>query len=159
MKKAGELLSLFFDEHTSRNAQVIAEMFTSWTAIAKEQHIPSVIDHAHIVEFERHIVLIEADHPGWIQILQTKQREFLESFKQKFPELTIRGISFRLSRGAIQARGKDCGALAGYAGQAAPERSSDSEAHAPRPDDILSRLENNEAFKRLVLTMTEGTMQ
>jgi hypothetical protein len=42
--------------------------------------------------------LVEADHPGWIQILQTKQKPLLEAVRRGFPELAINGISFRLSR-------------------------------------------------------------
>jgi hypothetical protein len=56
------------------------------------------------VELERHVLLIEADHPGWIQILQTKQRELLSQFQRRFPDLAITGISFRLSRGPVAPR-------------------------------------------------------
>ncbi|MDR2793443.1 MAG: DUF721 domain-containing protein [Treponema sp.] len=155
MKKAGDLLSLFFDEYTAYNTRRISKVFTSWAAIAKEQRIPAAVDHAKIVELERNIVFIEADHPGWIQILQTKQQELLESFRQRFPELTISGISFRLSKGAIQAW-EDNGAE--YAEQAAAEGTGASEAAAPRSDDALSNIENNAAFKKLVLNMKEGTI-
>jgi hypothetical protein len=44
------------------------------------------------------VLLIEADHPGWIQILQTRQNELLTVAKRRFPDLDIRGIAFRLSR-------------------------------------------------------------
>jgi hypothetical protein len=50
---------------------------------------------------ERGILLVEADHPGWVQILQTKQRALLASARRRFPELNIRSIAFRLSRDSI----------------------------------------------------------
>ncbi|MDR0556720.1 MAG: DUF721 domain-containing protein [Treponema sp.] len=143
MKKAGDLLSVFFDEYAGRNARNISKVFTSWAAIVKEQRIPAAADHTQIVELERNIALIEADHSGWIQILQTKQQEILESFRRRFPELTINGVSFRLSRGAIQAR-EDSG---GGAFGASEERVAYVEAP---PDDMLSKIENSEAFKKLV---------
>ncbi|MHB9291834.1 hypothetical protein Holit_00920 [Hollandina sp. SP2] len=96
MKKAGELLSFFFDEKTLDKAQGYSELFASWASVVKAHRIPAAVDHSRIVELERHVLLIEADHPGWIQLLQTKQRELLRAFQSRFPDIT--GISFRLSR-------------------------------------------------------------
>jgi hypothetical protein len=42
--------------------------------------------------------LVEADHPGWIQILQTRQKDLLDTLRRRFPDQHITGISFRLSR-------------------------------------------------------------
>jgi hypothetical protein len=44
------------------------------------------------------VLIVEADHPGWIQILQTKQAELLLAVQRQCPRLDIRGIAFRLSR-------------------------------------------------------------
>ncbi|MDR2798399.1 MAG: DUF721 domain-containing protein [Treponema sp.] len=96
MKKAGELLSFFFDEKTLDRAQGYSELFASWASVVKAHRIPAAADHSQIVELEGHVLLIEADHPGWIQLLQTKQRELLRSFQDRFPDIT--GISFRLNR-------------------------------------------------------------
>jgi hypothetical protein len=100
MKKAGELLSFFFDEKTLDKAQGYSELFAFWASAVKVHRIPAAADHSRIVEFERHVLLIEADHPGWIQLLQTKQRELLRTFRGRFPDIT--GISFRLSRKPVQ---------------------------------------------------------
>ncbi|MDR1301013.1 MAG: DUF721 domain-containing protein [Treponema sp.] len=101
MKKAGELLSFFFDEKTLDKAQGYSELFAFWASAVKAHKIPYAADHSRIVECERHVLLIEADHPGWIQLLQTKQRELLRTFRCRFPDIT--GISFRLSRKPMQA--------------------------------------------------------
>lgn len=98
MKKAGDLISYFFDEQGLAKAQGYSKLFAAWDTLMRTYKIPAAADHSRIVELERHILLIEADHPGWIQILQTKQRELLNQFQRRFPDLAIRGISFRLSR-------------------------------------------------------------
>jgi hypothetical protein len=41
---------------------------------------------------------VEADHPGWIQILQTRAPQIIGAVRRRFPELDVRGISFVLSR-------------------------------------------------------------
>ena len=101
MKKAGDLLSFFFDEKMLATAQGYAKVFASWDLIVTAHKIPAALAHSRIVELERHVILIEADHPGWIQILQTKQREFLQEFQRRFPDFAITGISFRLSRNPL----------------------------------------------------------
>ena len=86
-------------------------LFSSWSQIVakvwprsfdadeqKAQDVPAAAVHSRIRELERGVLLVEADHPGWIQILQTKQRELLSAVQRRYPELNIRGIAFRLSR-------------------------------------------------------------
>jgi hypothetical protein len=94
MKKAGDLLSAFFDEATLDKAKGYGSLFSSWASIAGE----NLAAHSRIVELERSVLLIEADHPGWIQILQTKQKNLLFAVRRRFPQITVTAISFRLSR-------------------------------------------------------------
>jgi hypothetical protein len=102
VKRAGELLSVFFNENISENlmetAQGYSDLFSSWAVITEKNGISSAASHSRIVELEKAVLLVEADHPGWIQILQTKQTYLLKTVIRRFPNLEIRGISFRLSR-------------------------------------------------------------
>jgi hypothetical protein len=163
VKKAADLLPAFFDEYAERDRKSggardnaawygrgVARLFYGWSAIAREQRIAAAVDHAKIAELERNIVLIEADHPGWIQILQTKEEGILESFRRKFPELGIAGVSFRLSRGKIHP----------YADEAAPpppDEPSEKAAAAGSgdPEDLISRFSTNAAFQKLLLAMED----
>lgn len=94
MRKAGEILSAFFDERLSKEGQTYSALFKSWHQIAGDQ----VAAHSRIIELERTILFVEADHPGWIMILQSREKELLERVRRFFPELLINGISFRLSK-------------------------------------------------------------
>jgi hypothetical protein len=94
MKKIGELLSTFFDEDAMKKARGYNDLFSSWRDIAGE----SLAAHSRIVELEKSVLRIEADHPGWIQILQIRQKGLLNRVCRKFPTLNITGISFKLSR-------------------------------------------------------------
>jgi hypothetical protein len=97
MKKAGDLLSAFFDEATLQKARGYGSLFSSWASIAGE----NLAAHSRIVELERSVLLIEADHPGWIQILQTKQKNLLHAVRRRFPQIAVTAISFRLSRNPL----------------------------------------------------------
>jgi len=111
MKKAGEIISALVSEilgpEFMDTAKVTTGLFSSWAQIVKEawpqsgqddSDIPAAAVHSRIKELERGTLVIEADHPGWIQILQTKQSGLLSVVQRRYRELDIRGIAFRLSR-------------------------------------------------------------
>jgi hypothetical protein len=94
MKRAGELLASFFDRQTFGAVREYSALFSSWQSIAGD----TLAAHSRIRELERSVLLVEADHPGWIQILQTKEKDLLDALRRRFPDQHITGISFRLSR-------------------------------------------------------------
>jgi len=112
MRKAGEVISLLFKQRFGEefmdNAKSSAELFNSWEKTVCQvwpcgenqinEDIPAAAVHSRIKELEHGVLIVEADHPGWIQILQTKQAELLQAIQYKCPKLDIRGIAFRLSR-------------------------------------------------------------
>jgi hypothetical protein len=95
MKRAGELLAAFFDQQTSGAAREYSALFSSWRSIVGDDKLAA---HSRIRELERSVLLVEADHPGWIQILQTREKDLLDALRRRFPEQHLTGISFRLSR-------------------------------------------------------------
>ncbi|GHU98182.1 hypothetical protein FACS189483_05850 [Spirochaetia bacterium] len=94
MRKAGDLLASFLDGEVLKRAQGYSDLTSSWKAIAGE----NIAAHSRIIELERSVLMVEADHPGWIQILQTKQKQLLNAVCRRYPDLLIAGISFRLAR-------------------------------------------------------------
>ncbi|MDR2808337.1 MAG: DUF721 domain-containing protein [Spirochaetaceae bacterium] len=98
MRRAGEILSAVMDEYLFKRVQTQKQLSSSWVQIAAHERIAAIVDHSRIVELDLSILLIEADHPAWIQLLQAKQHQVLKSFQDTFPELSITGIAFRLSR-------------------------------------------------------------
>jgi len=122
MKKAGEIISALFKENFGHNfmetARSNAGLFSSWSEIVAEAlqvktkayqpkeaeqqtdlvDIPAAAAHSRICELEQGLLLVEADHPGWMQMLQIKKQELLATAQKKYPELGIRSIAFKLSR-------------------------------------------------------------
>jgi predicted nucleic acid-binding Zn ribbon protein len=93
MVKIGDLVSAFMGPGAVEKAQVFHSLFTGWAELAG----PSLAAHSRIVQLENGVLLVEADHPGWIQTLQLKQGKLLKAARSKFPQLDIRAISFKLS--------------------------------------------------------------
>jgi len=94
MKKVGDLLGVFFDDEILKTAKGYSAVFTSWRNIVGER----LAAHSRIVELEKAVLVIEADHPGWIQLLQLEQAKILENVKRMFPDLEINAMSMRLVR-------------------------------------------------------------
>jgi hypothetical protein len=140
MKKAGELLSVFFNKNLAEKAQGYSNLFSCWDLITEKTGIPSAAAHSRIVELERAVLLVEADHPGWIQILQTKQTYLLKAVIRRFPNLEIRGISFRLSRDPLPVP------KTAYAPKAEPEQ---IEAVIFTPETTAVQDEPREYFNRI----------
>jgi rubrerythrin len=99
MKTVGEILSTLFDKQFMEKAHEYSKFFDSWEDITAKNGIASAAAHSRIKDLDRGIVLVEIDHPGWKQILQTKQSKLLNDFRFRFPEMDISGISLILGTG------------------------------------------------------------
>jgi hypothetical protein len=98
MKRVGDVLSAIFDENFKKRAEGYSDLFSCWKDITEKNGIAAAADHTWIKSLERGLVWIEVDHPGWKQILQTKESKLLSDFRYRFPEMDISGISIMLSR-------------------------------------------------------------
>lgn len=101
-------------------AQGWARFFSSWNSSVGER----LAAHSKPVDVRNGIVIVEAEHPGWIQLLQLKQEGLLAQLKKAFPELGIRGIAFRLQG----AGGREIGTPPDYRAGAAGAGSGSAEA-------------------------------
>ena len=108
MRKAGDVLKEIFIERFGIDPGEKREspsLLSSWEKICSEAwsvseggDIPAAATHSRIYSLERGQLHVEADHPGWMQILQTKQAELLHAIRRSYPEQNVKSISFRLSR-------------------------------------------------------------
>ena len=80
------------------------------------------------------MLVVEADHPGWIQLLQLKQSGILEDVAKRYPELGLRGIVFRLSGQPVSLRGEP--AKKAIEPELEPETEKEAKYHAAALDDI-----------------------
>ncbi|MDR1587008.1 MAG: DUF721 domain-containing protein [Treponema sp.] len=107
MIRVGELLGLIIDEKIIHKAHQYSKLFNVWAALTKKHGIAAAADHSQIRDICKNILFIDADHPGWIQILQTKEHKLLEDLQSAFPDLGISGIAFKLSRTPLRGAGND----------------------------------------------------
>ena len=56
----------------------------------------NLASHSKIVDFKNGILLVEADHSSWMQMLQLHQKYILGCIRRRFPDLEVSTLAFRL---------------------------------------------------------------
>ena len=107
MKKAGDLLSVIIDDKMPGKAKAYSKLFSAWEQLTKKHGITAAAAHSRIQDLRRGILLVEADHPGWIQILQTKEHLLLSDLQRMFSDIGITGIVLKLSKTLPENAGKE----------------------------------------------------
>jgi hypothetical protein len=98
VKRAGDVLSALFDEGFLEKAKTYSAFFSCWKDLMEKNGIPAAADHSRVKTIERGIVWAEVDHPGWKQVLQTKESKLLYDFQYRFPDMGISGLSISLCK-------------------------------------------------------------
>jgi len=155
MKTAGNILSALFDEQFMKKAQSYSKFFDSWKDITEKNGITAAADHSRIKDLDRGILLIETDHPGWKQVLQTKQSKLLNDFRIRFPELDISGISLMLGSGKPQDTAQETKTAQEPYSPAADEPETETEIPAKGYDAIKDE-EFREKLKKLGHSIAVG---
>jgi hypothetical protein len=97
-------------------------LFSCWKDLIEKNNIAAAADHSWIKSLDRGLVWIEVDHPGWKQILQTKESKLLSDFRYRFPEMDISGLSIMLSRPGTRPESADTAEGESVAEPALPEK-------------------------------------
>ena len=90
MKKAGDLVQQILANVTD-NAKYLG-VFNKWKDLAGRD----IAAHAKIRDIEQEYLLVDVDHPGWMQRLQMKEKTILKQIHLHYPDLHIKGIKLYL---------------------------------------------------------------
>jgi predicted nucleic acid-binding Zn ribbon protein len=98
MRKAAEILARLLERH-SPQAQPYSSLFGGWDQIAGD----SLAEHSRVYELRQQNLIVDVDHPGWMQHLLLKKRAILAKLRRQYPQLAIRDIRVRVvQRGSLQ---------------------------------------------------------
>jgi len=93
-RKASDLLGTILSPQVAATVEGWSSFFGFWGKAAG----PNLAAHSRPVDVRNGIVFVEAEHPGWIQLLQMNQHRIMETIRHAFPELGITGIAFKLAK-------------------------------------------------------------
>ncbi len=94
MKRAGDLIKDFFDNLNIKESKGGKTITSSWKEIAGQE----LSEHTRIKDIRKDTIYVEADHPGWLQILELKKRPILGKINSIFPEKGINDIRISLKK-------------------------------------------------------------
>jgi predicted nucleic acid-binding Zn ribbon protein len=95
MKKVGDLLREYLREKGWLGGSPYDPLFREWQTIAGE----GLGRHARLVDVQKGILLVEVDHPGWLQMLRLRQAGLLEAARRMAPQAMVQGIKARVGPG------------------------------------------------------------
>ncbi|HDQ15393.1 MAG TPA: DUF721 domain-containing protein [Sediminispirochaeta sp.] len=87
-KGAAEILKNYFDAHQMREAGQYHSFFSSWGDLAGMD----ISAHSKPRDIRNSVLIVEVDHPGWVQMLHLQKGSILSKIRRTFPELKIRDI-------------------------------------------------------------------
>lgn len=96
---ASQMITQVFKHISPQDMENGNRLLNSWrqTVESISRNGAKLAAHSHVVDLKNGILLVEADHSGWIQLLQLHQNYILTGLRRKNPALTIASLAFRLA--------------------------------------------------------------
>ena len=93
-----EMVTATFNSIEKSSFEKNNKLFNSWKKIVTgiSNFGQNLYEHTSIADIKNGILLLETDHPGWIQILQMNCAFIIRGLKMYAPELKISSLSYRL---------------------------------------------------------------
>jgi ethanolamine utilization protein EutA (predicted chaperonin) len=103
MKIIGDVISKIFNNSIQNKFSEKNSLNSEWHKILEEAFIginditaKKAADHSKIAYIKNNIIFIETDHQGWIQILQTIQKNIIKSINKKYSDISVNAIAFSI---------------------------------------------------------------
>ena len=88
MKKVGDLLREYLRERGWLVANPWQPLFSGWADIAGA----SLAAHSRLSDVRGGVLIVEVDHPGWIQMARLRQEAILAAARKAAPDAALRGV-------------------------------------------------------------------
>lgn len=94
MKRVGDLLRQLLEQRGWASGDPYTPLFAGWHAVAGE----ALAAHSRLAEVEDGVLVVEVDHPGWLQMLAMQKQSILEAARRAAPKARITGLRGRICR-------------------------------------------------------------
>jgi len=95
MQRASELLTILLQRANIDLADPRAAVAENWRRIVGTD----LASHASLADIDRGRMLVEVDHPAWLQLLQMRERQIISEVKRRYPQLGVTRMSSILGQG------------------------------------------------------------
>ena len=136
MRRVGDLLRAFLAGRLSSEADRVIELVEAWRELGGQ-----AAQHVRVRDIRGGAVVLEADHPGWGQLVSLRRTELLRRLRERFPEMELRELRIVAGgggRGNVPGAGK---------GQGKPGRGGPADRE--EMDRVLSEVPDGELRRAL----------
>jgi predicted nucleic acid-binding Zn ribbon protein len=91
--KIGDLLREYMRDRGWLEGNPYEPLFKEWDRIAGR----SLSEHTRLVDVQNSVLLLEVDHPGWLQMVQLRKKSLLDAARREAPQASIEDIRVRVS--------------------------------------------------------------
>ena len=112
IKPVAQLINKIFTNISAEDVEKSYEMENAWKEIllsiksSNSYEGRNMLDHSHIVDLKNKTLLVETDHPGWIELFQMHKKYILTGLQKKIPSLEVGNIVFRIEGSSARLHGK-----------------------------------------------------
>jgi predicted nucleic acid-binding Zn ribbon protein len=93
VKRVGDVLREYLREKGWQSGSPYEPLFSGWRRIAGE----AMSTHARLADVRDRFLIVDVDHPGWIQMVRMRQQSLLEAARKAAPAVSLEGIRVRLA--------------------------------------------------------------
>lgn len=137
---AAELLEAFLDRIGSSEGSVYVGLFRSWRNIVGDR----IADHAEPIDIRGTALIVEADHPGWVQMVMMSRQRIIDQLARRFPEIKINGLHVR-----VRSESTDEPVRSEHAGDSGQEPDATDPAKEEQPPARPISKDENEALANI----------
>ena len=88
MKKVGDILREYLRERGWLTGNPYAPLFSGWGQVAGS----ALAAHTRLKDVREGVLVVEADHPGWLQMARMRQESILAAAREAAPDARVLGI-------------------------------------------------------------------
>lgn len=94
----GEILNSVFSNIDAARVSQGNDIINVWEETVQKiyNYGPKLVGHTRVVDLKNGVLLIETDHPGWNQILNTYKDFLIKGLKMKIKDLEISTLAFKV---------------------------------------------------------------
>ena len=147
-KSARELVAKLFSSVDSSAGRQYVALHQNWQSLVGID----LAAHSEPVDIRRDALVVELDHPGWMQMLQMQERRLVQRLRRDFPELAIKTLQMRLKNepdAREQTLEQTLEQAAKQAGEAKREPERSKKREQPEHPEGLDRIDDPELRERL----------
>ena len=93
-RRVGDLLREFLETRGWASGDPYTPLFTGWKEVAG----PALADHSRLADVDDGVLVVDVDHPGWMQMLALRRQAVLEAARRAAPKAHITGLRGRIGR-------------------------------------------------------------